>query len=102
AIEALNTRNKTETELETVGVSIGNIDQQLEGIYSRQQDLLARNETLSGMLQAARKVEAEKRAAHDGTVESRKKSQEERQGLSEKLESVNRKWQELREEKSSK
>ncbi|MBI2424747.1 MAG: chromosome segregation protein SMC [Candidatus Hydrogenedentes bacterium] len=101
AIEVLNSRNKTETELETVGVSIGNIDQQLEAIYARQKDQHARNEQLTTLMQQAQQRETEKRTVQDKTVEERKQAQQTRQQQSERLEVLNKQWQELREKKSS-
>jgi chromosome segregation protein len=101
ALETINTRNRTQTELETLGVSLSNIDSQLEGIYARQQELNARHEEASGLLKTAQELHAEKQKALSGAVEQRRAAQEERTKQSDQLQQLNQEWQNLRETRSS-
>ncbi len=101
ALEALNTRNKTETELETIGVNLSNVDTQLEAIYGRQDNQNTRHESLSQDLQQAQKSHTEKQRELTTTVEARQAAQGQRTELSEKMQKLNEEWQNLREKKSS-
>ena len=101
ALEALNTRNRTETELETIGVNLSNVDTQLEAIYGRQDNQNTRHESLSQDLQQAQKSHTEKQRELTETVEARQAAQGQRTELSEKMQKLNEEWQNLREKKSS-
>ncbi len=101
-LDTINTRNRTQTELETVGVSLQNIDDQLEGIFGRQKVQNTRHEDLSTQLQERRKEESEVQKQLTETVTDRKGAQEKHRGISEELKSANDEWQQLREQKSSK
>jgi len=100
-LETINSRNKTQTELETVAVSLNNIDDQLEGIFGRQKDQNSRHENLTGQLQAAQKEETEAQRLLTDTVGQRKDTQEKHRTISEDMKTANDEWQTLREKKSS-
>jgi chromosome segregation protein len=101
ALETLNTRNRTQTELETVGVSLSGIDARLEGIGQRQSGQSAGLETVTAELDAARRNAAEKQEALTQTAGQRQAAQARRNGLSQRIQALNSEWQTLREKKSS-
>ncbi len=100
-LETINSRNKTQTELETVGVGLANIDDQLEGIFGRQKVQNTRHEDLTTQLQAAQKEETEAQKLLTDTVDQRKATQEKHRTISDDMKTANEEWQTLRERKSS-
>ena len=101
ALDTINSRNRTQTELETITVSITNIDTQLETIYASQESQNSRQETLANELDTARKAQSEAQAKLTATVTERQESQKKRGDLSERMQKLNDEWQQLRETKSS-
>lgn len=101
ALETLQSRNKTQTELETIGVQLENIDAQLDAIYARQQSQTERNESLAGQLDTARAEESEAQARLTALAGERRETQELRQEESARLEALTGELQSLREKKSS-
>ncbi|MBX3177392.1 MAG: chromosome segregation protein SMC [Candidatus Hydrogenedentes bacterium] len=101
-LDTINTRNRTQTELETVAVSLKSVDDQLAGIFDRQKAQSTRHEDLTGQLNTARQQETEVQKQLTETVGSRKETQEKHRGISEQMKAANDEWQRLREEKSSK
>ena len=101
AMDTLNTRNKTQTELETITVSVSNIDDQLKGIYDRQDSQNSRHEELAAQVQQAQAEHGEAQKNLTETVEKRQAAQTERQEMRDKMDALNKEWQELREQKSS-
>lgn len=101
-LDTINTRNRTQTELETVTVSLANIDGQLEGIFGRQKVQNTRHEDLTAQLNASRQQETEVQKELTATVTDRKAAQEKHRAISADMKTANDEWQRLREEKSSK
>lgn len=101
AMDTLNTRNKTQTELETITVSVANIDAQLKNIYDRQDTQNTRHEELAAQVQDAQDKHTTAQKSLTETVEKRQAAQTERQNLRDKMDALNKEWQELREQKSS-
>ena len=64
--ETRDNRARTQTTLETVGVSIANIDTQLRALREREEADAARQETLQSELEGHNAAEAEKRGALSG------------------------------------
>lgn len=101
-LERINARNKTQTELETLGVNIANIDAQLEKIFEQQQTQQGRHGDLSGQLAEMQKTLTEKRDALAETEEKRRVEQTERTEAAQRQQTLNESWVKLREQKSSK
>ena len=100
ALETLHSRNRAHTELETLGVNLGHIDEQLEHIYERQKARGIRHEEVATQLCALQQREGEKQRSLTEAIEQREASQEKRAGLSGRLQTLNEQWQNLREEGS--
>lgn len=101
ALETLNSRNRSQTELETIGVGLSSLDTRLEGIYGRHSEHTVRHGEVSAQLEAARQQAAEKQHALTCTVEQRQAAQAKRNELSQRIQALNGEWQTLREQKSS-
>ncbi len=101
AVDAIKVRSNTQTELETVGVGLQNIDKQLEGIFDRQKGLNTRLEELGGALESAQKLQTERQSALTATVKDRQATQTARQEQAARMDTLNKEWQNLREQKSS-
>jgi chromosome segregation protein len=101
ALERMNSRARTHTELEKLGVAIENIDAQLKSIFDRELGANERRHALAGTLEQARAQETERHQALED-AEQRRDQAEQQQTLSgQQLREVNEKWQTLREQKSS-
>jgi chromosome segregation protein len=100
-LETLNSRNKAQTELETLSVSLLNIDQQLEGIFDNQEGQNTRHEELSQQLQEIQKTESEQQRLLTEAVDHRRNVLEQQQTQTGRMEKLNTEWQTLREKKSS-
>jgi chromosome segregation protein len=101
-LETINTRNRTQTEIETLAVSVSNIDGQLEGIYGRQENQNTRQEELTSELETITAEHTEKEKALNEAQEKRQAAVQQQAEIRTRLEELNEKWQTLREEKSSK
>ncbi len=101
ALERINTRNKTQTEIETLGVSLANIDGQLERIFEQQQTQQTRHDALGAELQTVQDNLKEKHTTLTDTEEKRRAEQTARQEATLRLEALNEDWVKLREQKSS-
>ncbi len=101
SVESMNARNRAETELETVSVSLANIDTQLSGIQDRRKDQGARQEELSAGLRRVQEEQAGYQAKLTETVEKRQAAQQRRGELNTRIQKLNEEWQNLRETKSS-
>jgi chromosome segregation protein len=101
AVEKMNTRAKTVTELETVEVSIAGIDAQLEAIYGRQHTVTERRDELLVQLEALRADESgqQKQLAETETQRSEVNAQQAEK--TDYLRNLDKKYQDLRETKSS-
>lgn len=100
-LESVNTRNRAQTELETVGVSISNLDSQLGAIAGQLDGLKGRlGETEARLLQV-RAEEQQIQAQLTGTVSKREAAQKDRRKIEEETVALNGKWQEQREQRSS-
>jgi chromosome segregation protein len=101
ALDSLNTRNQTQTELETLGVSIANIDHQLESIYGNQESQNARHKELAEQLEGLQGKQGEEQRQLTETVEKRQEAQKNRTEKTQRMQKLNDEWQNLREQKSS-
>ncbi len=101
AMETLHSRNRSQTELETVTVSIANIDGQLESLYAGQTTLNTRHAELASALEEIQAKQTEAQTALTTTVQQRQEQQKNRTELGERIQRLNTEWQTLREEKSS-
>ena len=101
AVERMNERAKAHTELETLAVSIANIDGQLKTLCERQEREEARRKDVLGRLEAARRQETEKHQALAESESRRAQAAAEQEDRSKELRALNDQWQGLREQKSS-
>jgi chromosome segregation protein len=101
SIETLQSRNRTQTELETLAVNLNNIDKQLNTLYERQGGQTSRSEELATQLDESRGQETETQQRLTATVDQRQQAQAERQTRQEAMEKFGRELQEVREKKSS-
>ncbi len=101
ATETLNSRAKAQTEIETLGVSVRNIDTQLESIYERLKGQHERNDAVVSQLQALRQTESGKQAELTAAVDLRRQAASEHAAKSQDVRQLNEEWQALRERKSS-
>lgn len=101
AIENINTRNRAQTELETLGVSVTNIDTQLAAIQEQQTSVQERDQALMAQIAELQAQKEEKRRALDEIRQQMQRLQQERAEIAEKLLRQQEEWQDLREKKSS-
>lgn len=100
-LESVNTRNRAQTELETVGVTIANIDSQLNVIGGQWETLDARMKETGALLDQHREEERRTQEQLTETVNKREQSQKDRRSVEAEIVALNAKWQELRESRSS-
>jgi len=100
-LESVNTRNRAQTELETVGVTIANIESQLSVVTGQQEALDVRMKETGGLLAQLRGEEQQVQGKLTETVRQREQSQQDRKRVEEEIVALNTKWQELRESRSS-
>jgi chromosome segregation protein len=101
SLDRINTRNRSQTELETLNVSLAGVDEQLEAIHNRQNEQQGRQEDLSAQLQDARAEEQKRQQQLEEAENRRETAEAEQNALTARLEELNSRWQQLREEKSS-
>ncbi len=101
SIDTLNQRNRAQTELETIGVGLQNIAQQLSGIYDRETTQNARLNDLQAQVETGQKQHDTNQLALTNTVEKRQAAQEDRKKVVARVTELNDEWQNLREKKSS-
>ncbi len=101
AMERMNSRARTHTELEKLGVAIENIDAQLKAIFEREQGSNERRHTLAMALEQARNEETARQQALHEAEQRRDQAEQEQTLAGQQLREVNEKWQALREQKSS-
>ncbi|GMW00762.1 MAG: chromosome partition protein Smc [Candidatus Hydrogenedentota bacterium] len=101
ASERVEARAQTQTALETINVTISNIDSQLEEIYRQQQSVAGRREEVLGALDSLRGSEAEKQDALRQTESQRRDAAKHRSDQEEALRALDESWQSAREQKSS-
>ena len=101
SMETITHRAKTQTELETLGVNIDNIEAQLASIYERQRQDSVRNEGLVAALNEAQRTETEKQTALSNCEQRRGEADAEQALRAQSLRDLNTEWQTLREKKSS-
>lgn len=100
-LESANTRNRVQTELETVGVTIANIDSQVRAATEQQTLLLERLAETEKRLQTLVEEERAVQEKLTDAVSRREKAQTERRKIEEETARLNSRWQELREQRSS-
>ncbi len=101
AMETLNSRNRTQTELEAISVGLASIDSQLEGLYQRQAGFNTRHEEVAGLLQEAQRRHGDAEKSLAKSVEQRQSAESSRARAGETLQELNKEWQTLRERRSS-
>ena len=99
SVDALQARNKTQTEIETLNVQVSNIESQLEVLYARQKQDDARMETLFANLEELRKQETSDQARLADLEAAHARLQQSEQAQTEELNQVNGAWQDLREQR---
>ena len=99
AMEAVNTRAKAQTELETLSAGIRRIDSQLEAIAERHQAHHDHRKGVVERLEDARRLESEKQAALTAVVHERREAAERHAAMSQDVRKLNDEWQNLRESK---
>ncbi len=111
AVETMNDRAKAQTELETLAVSISNIESQLQALAERTEGENQRREALTATLNEAESAQAETQrelqqleaerhevaAAHGAKLDERAQFTDERQALRENKSSVEARLRSLRE-----
>ncbi|NLN93841.1 MAG: chromosome segregation protein SMC [Candidatus Hydrogenedens sp.] len=100
-LEAINTRNRTQTEIETVGTSLDNINTQRSGILSSLSEQKSRHEHSLATLNTFTAKAKELQEALSAVVSKRQESQKRYRELSQETARLNTEWQSLREKISS-
>ena len=101
AVEAMNSRSKTQSEVETTEDNLARIDAQLQGLYDRQADQNARIETLAAQLKDIHEREGARGSELEQTEKTRAGVQKEHADTARLLADRNDELQSLREKKSS-
>jgi len=101
ALETINTRNRTQTEIETLGASLSSIDGQLANLTGRHEKHATRHEALTARHQEVHGKHSAAQKAFTEKVALRQAQQAERAENVQRLETLNKEWQTLREQKSS-
>lgn len=101
AVEGLNSRAQTQTELETLGVNLDNVNVQLDALYERQKAENARRDELLGQIEAAQSVQSEKQRELGAAERERAEATASHETKRNERETLNAQWQALREKRSS-
>lgn len=101
AVERMNERARNQTELETLDVRIGNIEQQLQALDTRQGAEDGRRVEVQAALDAARAEEARRNALAAELEQQHAAAVKQGADAAAELRALNEKWQGLRETKSS-
>lgn len=101
AVAAMNDRAKMETAIETLGVTIRNLDAQLQTIQDRRKSHDGRTEALATQLEAARGEETGKKDLSMRLASEREAAAKDQAEKAHELRDLHDKWQALRERKSS-
>ncbi len=101
AVERMNARARMQTELETIGVRIHNVDTQLASIQEQQGAEDERRAGVEGRLDEARREESEKHAALEIVEKDKASATAEHAAQTQALRDLNERWQTCRERKSS-
>ncbi len=101
AVEHMNTRAQTRTELETLTVSVNNIETQLAALYEQQRTIDRRRDELLKQNEEARAQEAQLSQAVAELEADRLKKRETHTEQTQALRTLQTAWQDLREKKSS-
>lgn len=101
SVESMGKRAETQTAIETLGVNISNIEEQLQVLYTRQETDNARNAELVEIIESKEHQETEEKAAL-ATLEAETRTAKQRHAtVTQEIATVNTEWQKLRETKSS-
>lgn len=101
SLESVNTRNRAQTALETMTVSIANIQNQLETLEEENATLQNRLQTAEEKVKETQQQESEHQLALDKITEDQDNSRKESGRINAEKTSLNNEWQGLREKKSS-
>lgn len=99
--EQMNTRVRTETQLEKLDATLGNFETQLERIYERQKAVEERREGLLRQSESLRAEEQAKQAALGEAEEKHRQQTEAQQQHTQTLRQVDEEWQGVRESRGS-
>jgi len=100
-LEAATSRNRAETELESLATALHNLDERLKAIYSQQESGNFRHGTLSDELAEAERQQQRLAAELEGVSRARQENATAQQAQTERLRTLQQEWQTLRERKSS-
>lgn len=100
-LEAINTRNRAQTDIETVGTSLENINTQRNDILSSLKEQQSRHDESLATLQGLTAQASELQSVLTGAVEKRQNAQTEYGAFSEEVARLNTDWQALRVKLSS-
>jgi len=101
SVESMGARAQTQTAIETLSVNIGNIEEQLQSLYDRQEALNARNEEIVADLESRQHTETELKSELTGAEDALEKAQSHQSEVTQAVTDLNVEWQKLRESKSS-
>ncbi|MFA7691979.1 MAG: chromosome segregation protein SMC [Candidatus Hydrogenedentales bacterium] len=101
SVESANTRNRIQTEIETVGVTIANLDTQMKTLREQQQGLHKRIQETGVQVDQLTQTEEELKTTFASTVKQREETIVARKELEKEIVTLNTRWQELRESRSS-
>jgi len=101
AVESMNSRAKAQTELETLGVSVQNLETLLAQLTERRSSVELRRDELAERVAAAGEAEAAARAELERVLSEKARITEEQTRKNKELRAKMDEWQSLREKKSS-
>jgi len=99
-LESVNVRNRAQTELETAGVSMANVEAQAAAAAEQQELLRARLQEIEALAAQVREEEQGLQAQLAGTLTQGEEARKERRNVDAQTAALNHKWQELREQRS--
>ena len=97
SVESLGRKALTQTAIETLTVSIENIEEQLQTLYARQESSTARNEELVQELESKEHAETEKKSSLVQLEDESAVARERQEVMSVEIAEINTRWQGLRE-----
>ncbi len=100
-LESVNTRNRAQTELETLAVNIANVQTQLAAVHEEQAMLEQRRQEALARIESIRSEEAQHQEKLAQIVSEQEAARKEAAEISRETAACNEQWQRQREEKSS-
>ncbi len=99
-LESVNIRNRAQTELETVGVSMANVEAQAAAAAEQQALLRRRLQEFEALVAKVREEERQLQAQLDAIHDRYEEARKSRRNVEAEMASLNHQWQELREQRS--